>query len=194
MPRRASSFTVGNYYHVYNRGAGRDLIFFEPDNYIYCLQLVKKYHVKYSISVIAYCLMPNHYHFLLRQDGDTPLSKFVGVLFNAYGQAVNRQQSRKGTLFEDRFKHIHVDKEPYLVQLCRYIHANPVKAALAASLDEWPYSNYREWVRTRAGSLVDQAFVEDYFPDRATYEKFVLDYVLGKETQPEGIGDYLLEY
>ena len=159
MHRRVSSFMAGHYYHVYNRGAGRELIFFEPDNYIYCLQLVKKYHRKHSISVIAYCLMPNHYHFLFRQDGDTPLSKFVGVVFNAYVQAVNRQQGRTGTLFEDRFKHIYVDKETYLLQLCLYIHANPVKAGLATSLDEWPYSNYREWIQTRVGSLVDHALV-----------------------------------
>jgi putative transposase len=151
MPRRDNTFTAGHYYHVYNRGAGRELIFFEPDNYDYCLRLVKKYLREYSNSVIAYCLMPNHYHFLFRQDGDTPLSKFVGVLFYAYVQAVNRQQERTGTLFEDRFKHIHVDIEPYLLQLCRYIHANPVKAGLTTSLVEWPYSNYPEWIQTRGG-------------------------------------------
>ena len=163
MPRRVNNFMAGHYYHIYNRGAGRELIFFNPANYIYCLKLVKKYYRHYSISVITYCLMPNHYHFLLRQDGDIPLSKFVGVLFNAYVQAVNRQRGRTGTLFEDRFKHIRIDKETYLLQLCRYIHANPVNAGLAANPDEWPYSNYREWVKTREGSLVDDDFVDIYF-------------------------------
>jgi putative transposase len=137
--------------------------------------------------------MPNHYHFLFRQDGDTPLSKLVGVLFNAYVQAVNRQQGRTGTLFEDRFKHIQVDKETYLLQLCRYIHANPVNAGLVTSPDEWPYSNYGEWIQTREGSLVDHALVDEYFPDRAIYQEFVIAYVLGIDMLPEGIGDYLLE-
>lgn len=193
MPRRVNNFAAGHYYHIYNRGAGQELIFYEPENYIYCLGLVKKYYRNYSISVIAYCLMPNHYHFLFRQDGDIPLSKFVGVLFNAYVQAVNRQQDRSGTLFEDRFKHIHVDKEPYLLQLCRYIHANPVKAGLATNLDEWPYSNYREWVQTRRGSLVDHELVDTYFLERSAYKEFVLEYVLGNVKLPEGLGDYLLE-
>lgn len=193
MPRRISNFSAGDYYHVYNRGAGRELIFFEPDNYTYCLRLVKKYQRKYAISVIAYCLMPNHYHFLVRQDGDTPLSRFIGVLFNAYVQAVNRQQDRAGTLFEDRFKHVHVNKETYLLQLCRYIHANPVRAGLAIGLDEWPFSNYREWIQTRAGSLVDNALVDEYFPDRNIYKEFVLDYAQGNEELPEGIEDFLLD-
>ena len=62
--------------------------------------------------------MPNHYHFLLRQETDQTLSKFINVLFNAYVQAVNRQQGRKGTLFEGRFRHVWVDREEYLTHLC----------------------------------------------------------------------------
>jgi putative transposase len=73
-------------------------------------------------------------------------------------------------LFEDRFKHVHVDKETYLLQLCRYIHANPVRAGLAIGLDEWPFSNYREWIQKRAGSLVDNELVDEYFPDRNIYK------------------------
>ena len=61
----------------------------------YLLRLVKRYRARYGVAVIAYCPMPNHYHFLLRQGGDVPLSKFIGVLFDAYVQAVNRRQGRK---------------------------------------------------------------------------------------------------
>ena len=92
---------AGHYYHVYNRGCNRQPIFANAGNYLFLLRRAKSFLVSYPLSVIAYCLMPNHYHFLLRQETDQVLSKFVNVLFNAYVQAVNRQQGRKGTLFKD---------------------------------------------------------------------------------------------
>ena len=97
MPYRNAEFTQGQYYHVYNRGAGKSKIFYTEDNYRYLLELMRRYLGKYGISVIAYCLMPNHYHFLLLQLTDMPISKFINVLFNAYVQALNLQQSRTGT-------------------------------------------------------------------------------------------------
>ena len=65
---------------------------------------MKEYYQRHGATIIAYCLMPNHYHLLLRQETDEPLSKFIGVLFNAYVEALNLQQGRTGTLFEGRFK------------------------------------------------------------------------------------------
>lgn len=106
MPYRGDVFAPGYYYHIYNRGAGKGLLFSSSGNYEYCLRLVKRYYQQYGATVIAYCLMPNHYHFCLRQETDQPLSKFVNVLFNAYVQAVNKQQGRSGTLFEGRFRRV----------------------------------------------------------------------------------------
>ena len=144
MPYRGDAFTQGQYYHLYNRGAGKGKIFFNDGNYQYLLRLVKEYYQKHGATVIAYCLMPNHYHFLLRQETDEPLSEFMQVLFNAYVQALNLQQGRTGTLFEGRFKHRRVDQWEYLMILCRYIHLNPVKAKLVTRPEDWAYSNYRE--------------------------------------------------
>jgi REP element-mobilizing transposase RayT len=110
MPYRGDTFTAGQYYHIYNRGAGKGQIFFNEGNYEYLLGLMKRYYQKHGATVIAYCLMPNHYLFLLRQDMVEPLSKFMQVLFNAYAQALNNQQERTGTLFEGRFRHKCVDK------------------------------------------------------------------------------------
>ena len=176
MPQRGAVFAAGEYYHIYNRGADRSPIFFRPSNYTYCLQLVKHYLSQYPVTLIAYCLMPNHYHFLLRQDGDMPLSKFIGVLFNAYVQAVNKQQARSGSLFEGRFRHRRIDREEYLTQLCRYIHLNPVKAQLVQRPENWPYSNYRDWIGLRAGTLVDQSFVHAHFLNGEAYQRFVDDW------------------
>jgi len=176
MPRRGDVFAPGCYYHIYNRGAGGERIFFTPDNYKHCLRLVKRYMRPHQVTVIAYCLMPNHYHFLLRQDGEMPLSRFIGTLFNAYVQAVNKQRGRKGTLFEGRFKHVLIDREEYLVHLCRYIHVNPVKARLVARPEDWPFSNYLEWVGKRGGTLKDETFIRSYFSTPQEYEAFVHDY------------------
>jgi putative transposase len=176
MPHRGDVFAENHYYHIYNRAVGGGLLFFNSGNYEYCLRLVKRYYRKYGATVIAYCLMPNHYHFLLRQETGTPLSKFINVLFNAYVQAVNRQQGRKGTLFEGRFKHVWVDREEYLIHLCRYIHLNPVKAKLVSRLEDWPYSNYLEWIGQRPGTLKDETFIRDRFPTPEAYQQFVADY------------------
>jgi len=130
--------------------------------------------VDYPLSVIAYCLMPNHYHFLLRPEEDGALSRFIQRLFNSYTQAFNKQQGRSGTLFEGRAKSILVDTDEYVLHLCRYIHLNPVKAGLVAYPGEWPYSNYLEWVEQRDGTLVDRVFVRGYFPTATDYEAFVM--------------------
>ena len=192
MPYRGDTFTQGQYYHIYNRGAGKGKIFFNDDNYQYLLKLAKKDSQKYGATLIAYCLMPNHYHFLLRQETDEPLSKFMQVLFNAYVQGLNLQQGRKGTLFEGRFEHKCVDKWEYLMILCRYIHLNPVKAQLVTLPEDWLYSNYREWAGLRDGPLVDLAFVQDHFPFADEYVKFVND-VEDEKKGAEKISKYLFD-
>jgi putative transposase len=175
MSYRGDIFTQEQYYHIYNRGAGKAKIFFNDGNYQYLLRLVKKYYQKHDVTIIAYCLMPNHFHFVLRQETDKPLSKFMQVVFNAYVQALNVQQGRIGTLFEGRFKHKCVDKMEYLVILCRYIHRNPVEGGLVAKPEDWLYSNYREWIGLRDGVLVDRDFVKDHFSNAEEYVRFVND-------------------
>jgi len=173
MPYRGDIFVPGQYYHIYNRGVGKGWIFFNEGNYEYLLRLVKRYYQNYGVMFIAYCLMPNHYHFLLRQETDEPLSKFMQILFNTYAQAVNLEQGRSGTLFEGRFHHKRVDKWEYLVTLCRYIHRNPVKAGLVSVPEDWEYSNYQDWIGMRNSELVDKIFIDDHFPKPHEYIAFV---------------------
>ncbi len=105
---------AGQCYHVYNRGCNRENIFASDENYLYLLRQAKKFLTDSSVSIIAYCLMPNHYHFLLRSDSDGAIARFIQRLFNCYTQAFNRQQGRSGTLFERRAKSIWVDDEMYI--------------------------------------------------------------------------------
>ncbi len=176
MGKRDVQFAQGSYYHLYNRGANHQSIFLEDANYVFVLRKMKDYAKQFSIAVISYCLMPNHYHWLVRQDGETSASMFVQRVFNSYGKAFNKRFERTGTLFEGKFEAIHVDETEYLLHLCRYIHTNPIKHGFAYRADEWQFSNYLEWVGKRDGALVDRAFVREYFPNPADYIRFVEEY------------------
>jgi putative transposase len=100
MPKRKVKFIQGGIYHIYNRGAARQSIFREEKNYIYLLRLLKKVIIECQVTVVAYCLLPNHYHWLLRQDGDTSAGKVPTRVFGSYSQAFNKRYQRTGTLFE----------------------------------------------------------------------------------------------
>lgn len=142
--------------------------------------LMEKRLEHFQVSIIAFCLMPNHYHFLLRQDSDNPLRNFIQSLFNSYSKAFNKMFGRTGTLFESPFKAIHIDKHNYLIHLCRYIHRNPLDARLVDDLQNWKYSNYLEWIGKRSSLLVDLEFVKNNFKNSEEYIKFVTDYVSPK--------------
>jgi REP element-mobilizing transposase RayT len=169
----------GGYYHFYNRGAHGVSIFREPENYLFVLQRIKQYSRAFHLTVIAYCLMPNHYHLLVRQNGEMPAGLLPQRVFNSYTKAYNKRYGHSGTLFEHRYQAKQVTDETYLIHLCRYIHANPVKHGLVSEPDRWPYSNYLEWVGERNGTLIDRAFVQAYAGHPAAYREMVLDYLRG---------------
>lgn len=189
MPRRKTQFARDQYYHIYNRGCNRENIFNSDENYRFFLRKAKKYFQEYNIDVIAYCLMPNHFHFLLRQNGETSLSECIQKIFLSYTKAFNKMYNRSGTLFEDRFKSIHVADEGYILHLCRYIHRNPLEAHLVKDVTKWEFSNYLEWINRRKGSLVDREFIEGRFSNSIEYKQFVLNY-----TPPEKIQKGLKKY
>jgi REP element-mobilizing transposase RayT len=109
MPTRGSHFIANFFYHVYNRGVDKGAIFFSEENYLYFISLFKKNLERYAISVVAYCLMPNHFHFLLNPAQDDNISRFMKSLLGSYSQALNKQRERSGPLFQGRFQSILVD-------------------------------------------------------------------------------------
>jgi len=185
MPAKRPEYLPGHYYHFYNRGAHRISIFREDDNYLFALRKMKEYCRSLALTPIAYCLMPNHYHFLIRQDGKDRAGLLPQRVFNSYSKAYNKRYEHSGTLFEGDYRVILVENEVHLIHLCRYIHANPVKHGLVADLAEWPYSNYLEWIGERDGTLVDRDFVREHFASPQSYREFVLDYLIGRKLPKE---------
>lgn len=173
---RTMKYENEKYYHVYNRGANRDNIFLSPDNYRYCINLFAKYYLHYKVSIHAFCLMPNHYHLLIRQIADGSISKFIQIVFNSYSQAVNTATGHSGTLFQGRAKGKEITTDDYAVRLCRYIHYNHVVANLVKTPEEWEFSDYLEWIEKRRSAFIDFSLRDGYFGSAAKYQKFAKEY------------------
>lgn len=116
------------FYHVYNRGAHRFPIFRKPLHYRKCIESLQKYASQYQVSLLAYCLMPNHYHLLVRQELGGTVSRFLQTTFNAYVQYFNAMEGHSGTLLQGPARSRSIETDEYLMQVVRYIHCNPVWA------------------------------------------------------------------
>ena len=160
MPRRDIRFYAGEYYHIYNRGTNRQNIFFERENYLFFLRRVRKYLLPHGIVIVAYCLMPTHYHLMVYVKQTSEVSKTSEVsevstkmmrLSVSYTKAINKRYQRIGALFQGPFKAVYVDRNEYLLHLSRYIHLNPVTAGLVERPEDWEFSSYREYIGLRNG-------------------------------------------
>ncbi len=180
----------GMYYHIYNRGVSKVTIFREETNYLFTIKKIKEYSQANNISIIAYCLMSNHYHFLVRQDGEEPAGNLPQSVFNSYTKAYNIKYEHSGTLFEGRFHAKAIQTKSHLLHLCRYIHGNPVKDGLVAEPADWPYSNYLDWIGERNGTLVDRDFIKNQFDTAEEYKKFLFEYLKSHQL-PDDVEKFL---
>ncbi|MBI1807455.1 MAG: transposase [Ignavibacteria bacterium] len=169
-------YIPNQYYHVYNRGAHKSPIYFSDDNYRYCINLLHKYSKRYRVNIGAFCLMPNHYHLIVRHEENGSIARFLQTTFNAYTQALNKQRSLSGTLFEGRAKGIPVDSDQYLLQLVRYLHLNPVVARLVKRAEDWAYSDCADWIKTDFASQDGNELRSWYFQDGLQYQSFLAEY------------------
>ncbi|WP_434222163.1 transposase [Limnospira platensis CENA597] len=177
MPRRQIVFETGHYYYIYNRGNNHPIIFFTQDNYIHFLRLIRKYLVESNVAdIIAYCLMPNHYHLLVYFKQNC-FSEVMQKFSLSYVKAINKQYDRVGGLFQGRFQAIAVDNDEYLFHLTRYIHFNPVKANLVKKPEDWEFSSYPEYLQLRGGTLPKIDGVRSLFNSVNDYRSFVESHI-----------------
>jgi putative transposase len=133
---------AGALYHVTARGNARQNIYFSDEDRKNFLDTLAWVCERNHWLCHAYCLMSNHYHLLIETNTPT-LSKGMKLLNGTYTQYVNRTYKRVGHVFQGRFKAILVEKNAYLLELCRYVVLNPVRAEMVRSAKDWPWSSYR---------------------------------------------------
>lgn len=145
MPRQSRIDHPGLLHHVMARGIERRAIFHGPRDYEDFISRLDASFVKVPTQILAWVLMPNHFHLLIRS-GPSGLVPFMRTLMAGYAVAFNLRHKRAGHLFQNRYKSIICEDEPYLLELVRYIHLNPLRAGLVNSLEglrEYPYSGHR---------------------------------------------------
>jgi len=204
MPRRAVPFLPDQCYHFYNRGNNRQAVFFERDNYLYFLRGLKKY-IREHVEILAYCLMPTHYHILARVQSQqtsqqtseffknsevSEVSRAMMQLGVSYTKAINKRFDRVGALFQGQFQAKLVQQPSHLLNLCVYIHANPVKDGLVFLPEEWEFSNYLEWMNLREGTLVNREFISENFGTPEEYKTLVMEYIKTRNL-PDDVRKYL---
>ena len=176
MRCRKEEFVKGQHFHIYNRSVANLMLFKNDDDYLYFLNKIKPNIIKYQASVFAYCLMPNHFHFLLRQNGDKPVYQIFNDLNNSYVQYFNKKYSRRGHVYQGSLQHKKVRKERYLIALCQYIHYKPKEAGLVNNISEWKYSNYLEWIGQRKESLFNDELLKTFFVGCELYRQRIKEY------------------
>ena len=160
MPRRIIQLVDQQYYHFYNRAGSSSPLFFERRNYYFFLRRFAELVAPETCRVHAFCLMPNHYHFLLEILHALQFEKQFRKFLISYAKAINSAYRRYGHLFQGRFHAELVDTDSYFLSVSRYIHLNPVAAKLVSGPEDWEFSSYRcflegrnSWVIPREKSL-----------------------------------------
>lgn len=155
MPRTARA-SVGDYcYHVINRGNGHAEVFHAEGDYQAFLDLLRDASDRIPMRVLAYCLMPNHFHLAVwpHQDGD--LSRWMQWLLTAHVRRYHRWHDSRGHVWQGRFKAFPIEQDDHLLTVLRYIELNPVRAGLVTRAEEWRWSSARAWLEAGRGPRVE---------------------------------------
>jgi len=143
MPRSARA-TVGGYcYHVLNRGNGRAEVFHNEADYIRFSGLLRQALARFPMRLLAYCLMPNHFHLAVWPQGDADLSNWMHWLMSAHVRGYRKLYRGSGHIWQGRFKAFPIEEDEHLLTVWRYIECNPLRAGLVNRAEEWPYSSLR---------------------------------------------------
>ena len=189
-------FRPNCYFHIFNRGVNKENIFREEIDYINFLKRLKlslglaqssALHIndlpQGSFSILSYCLMPNHFHFLIRQNTETGLDGLLSKLATSYSMYFNKKYERIGPLFQDTFKAKLIDSDSYLTYVSAYIHNNPTSPL------GYAYSSLPDILGVRNGTLVDKKTLLGLFNNSTDAYK---NFVVGFKQQDKKIISHLL--
>ena len=142
MPRTARAAVGGMVYHVLNRGNGRMQIFRAPGDYQAFVELMLAGKQRAEIEMFGFCLMPNHWHLVLRPRRDGDLAAYLSWLSNTHVKRYRAQyRGTSGHLYQGRYKSFPVQEDAYLLTLLRYVEANPLRGKLVGRAQDWPWSS-----------------------------------------------------
>lgn len=145
MPRKARKEINSKFLHVMIQGINREYIFNNDKDIKVFLKFVKEKIKEFDLSIIAYCVMNNHAHFLIYTENINLVSKLMKMVNTSYAIYYNKNKERCGYVFRDRFKSEEILSQKHLVSCIQYIHNNPVKAKMCLSQSEYKYSSYNEY-------------------------------------------------
>lgn len=206
MPYRKIVFANNEFYHVLNRGVAETSIFLSPKEYWRFLHLIDFYRYanpqlsfshysrlsqrekqkfmenlkkkdKLLVEILAYCLLPNHFHLLLKQINDNGIPKMIANLQNGYARYFNLRHQRKGPLFQSMFKVVRIETDEQFLHVSRYIHLNPSSAYLVKikDLSSYPWSSFPEYLGKQPSSFINSEPILKLIGGKEKYEKFVFN-------------------
>lgn len=193
MPGRnvTKIYSPESYYHVYNRGVAKQPIFIDSKDYKIFISLINRYmnpeadtskwrHVypNYAdrLELLAYCLMPNHVHFLIYQNDESAMKEFMKSLMTSYGMYFNKRYERVGPVFQNRYRASLINNDSYLDHISRYIHLNP------RDWNNYEYSSLKYYRNADPPKWLKPDKVLSLFPSRSQYLEFIKDYEGFKES------------
>jgi putative transposase len=168
MPRFARLVVPGYPHHVTQRGARRQQTFFSDDDYTAYLALLDQQLPKADSEILAYCLMPNHVHFIVVPHRRNSLATLLQRTHARYARRVNKRNDWRGHLWQERF-HSFVMDEDHLLAAGRYVELNPVRAGLSVRADEWPWSSVHFHLGRTFDPLIQSGGMSSYVADWASY-------------------------
>lgn len=198
MVLRKTILAIGQIYHVFNRGVDKRAIFLNNYEYHRFFDLIRYYQqerpLRFSyftkkerelllnkkegnslVEIFCYCLMPNHFHLLLKQKAEGGITQFMRRVSDSYGRYFNLLHQRIGPLFQGNFKAVMIEDNDQLLHISRYIHLNPLTSNLVKNLDGYPWSSYSEFL-SKTPSFCSKNVILQQFRSPKQYQKFVLDH------------------
>ena len=160
MSRAARGLVDGFIYHVINRGNNRQEIFQKDQDYRAFVDLIKEGKGLYPVDILAYCVMPNHFHIMLRPVKGEQLSKWMHWLTTNHVRQYHQQYGTSGHLWHGRFKNFIIQEDAHLLTVARYVEANPVRAGLVASARDWEWSSHKENTGSRSRLMTREIPIE----------------------------------
>lgn len=198
MPSRIIPLVNEQIYHIYNRGTEKRTIFENRRDYQRFLKTLQYYQfqgpkpkfshfsqpkslkvdlTKKIIEIIAYCLMPNHFHLLIKQIREGGITEFVSKLSNSYTKYFNIKHDRVGSLLQGEFKAKLIENDDQLLHVQRYIHLNPVASFLVKKPEDWEWSSYNEYLGNTSTQICSKEIVLNFFKSIEDFKKFTEDQI-----------------